>query len=179
MPSIKEFLEAMQSSWPLALTVLLGASGVMVGDYFNVPQLSSLPDWTIGAAYIVAAFSAAIVLVAALRGAIRAAYSPFRKHRAKQWQMRHVEGLSDLPPDEVYILLWAFVHGRQVVAVEFFDERVKALSAKGYLTLIPGNHHSNKVPYMIPDHIWAQLKKEDLPDHAREELLRGNPFSRW
>lgn len=114
-----------------------------------------------------------------LRGAISLLTLPVRRANAEKWRRAHVEGLSELPPEEGYILLWAVAQGRQVVALEYFDERVKALTAKRYLQLIPGNHHMNKVPHLIPDHIWKELKKEQIPAREREQLRASDPFSRW
>lgn len=150
MPSIKEFIEAMSASWPVALAILIGSGAVLVGDYYHLPQLAGVPGWLVGAAYVVAAFSGATIVVGLLRGLVALVTLPFRRMSAEKWRKKHVQGLSDLPPDEASILVWALANGRQVVVVEFFDDRIKALAAKGYLTMVSGNHRANQVPYRIP-----------------------------
>lgn len=179
MPSIKEFIEAMSASWPVALAIMVGSCAVLAGDYYDLPQLAGVPDWLVGAAYIVAAFSGATLAVGLLRWMIALATLPFRRMSAEKWRNEHVQGLSDLPPDEVGILVWALANGRQVVVVEFFDDRIKALAAKGYLTMVPGNHRTNQVPYRIPEHVWRALKNEEIPHDVRQELLNHSPFGRW
>lgn len=179
MPSLKDFIEAMSASWPVALTILIGTAAIIIGDAAELPQLAMMPNWVAGTAFIVAAFAAAILVVSAVRGAISLAMAPVRDRRQKQWMAKHLGGVDKLPPEEMHVLAWAVACRTQIISAPYFDARTKALTAKAYLQVVPGQHHTDNTPFKIPGHIWDEISKEVIPEDIAERLRAHSPFSRW
>lgn len=76
-------------------------------------------------------------------------------------------------------MIWAYANGTQVISAPYFDPRVKALAAKAYLSVVPGNHHTDNTPFMIPDHIWNYMKSSNTSEEDLAAYREGSPFSRW
>lgn len=169
MPSIKDFVEAMSTSWPVALTIFIGSAAALVGEAVGIAYLAALPSWIFGTAFLFAVFSGAIVIVAALQAFSAWVGRPFRRRRAEQWKANHVEQLNHLPPEEAHVLVWAVANNTQVFLARVSHERLEPLVAKGYLQMLPGHHSILKWPYRIPDHIWEALRKDadELPERSK------------
>ncbi|OAV52473.1 hypothetical protein A6U98_27135 [Rhizobium sp. WYCCWR10014] len=178
MPSLKDLMEFMGASWPIALGVLLASSGILYADNVASSYLASLPKWAPGAAFVAALFSGSVLIVSALKSLINLARKPFMRKRRLAWQAEHVAGLEDLPDSERYILAWAIANSTQVVAAPYFNAHVKGLITRGYLLTTPGSHSINETPLLIPDHIWKALK-EGLQGENLSALIGVRPFDRW
>jgi hypothetical protein len=178
MPSIKDFLEMMSTSWQVALGLLFASSGLLVADQYSVSYLASLPTFLPGAAFIIALCSGSVLLVATVRGLVRLIKKPFQRRRLIAMQSRHAEAVHDLSDAEKWILAWALANRTQVISANFFDATIKALIARDYLIVPPGPHRSDETPLRIPDHVWAVLKR-DLQNEDLSSLVGVNPFRRW
>lgn len=150
---------------------------MLVGESYQLRYLTVMPEWLLGAAFLVAVFSGAIVVVAILRFLISIPTSVLAKRRFAKWKQKHALGLHGLPPEELYILAWAAQCGTQVFLAPFNHERLEPLIAKRYVEIIGGQHSIVHWPYRIPDHIWERARQEvaNLPP---EQAQLENPF-RW
>lgn len=178
MPSLKDLMEFMGASWPIALGVLLASGGMLYADHLSLPYLASLPKWAPGAAFVAALFSGSVLIVAALKSIINMASEPFRKKRRLASQAEHIAGLNDLPDAERYILAWAIANSTQVIAAPYFNAHIKGLITRGYLITPPGSHSALETPLWIPDHIWQALK-EALRGEDLSKFVGARPFDRW
>lgn len=168
----------MSTSWQIALGLLLASLGILTADYFDLPYLTSLPSWLPGAAFIGAILSGSVLGVAIARTAIEMAAAPISLRRRLERQAKHVEGLGDISQPEQFLLAWAVANRTQVFSGDYFNEHVKALLARGYLSVPAGNHLTNKTPLRIPDYIWEALKN-DLRDQDLSQLVGLRPFDSW
>jgi hypothetical protein len=178
MPSIKDLLEMMSTSWPVALGLLFASSGILLADYFALSYLASLPKWLPGAAFIVAICSASVLAVSVARAVLEMACVPFARRRRLKRQAEHIAGIEDISEPEKWLLAWAIANQTQVFSGDFFNEHVKALMARGYIRVPAGPHLTDKTPLHIPDHIWAALK-ERLRGEDLSKLFGARPFDRW
>ncbi len=178
MPSIKDLIELMGTSWPISLGLLLASASMLLADHLGLPYLASLPAWAPGAAFTVAVFSGATLTVSIIKSTISLICRPFDRRRRRKRQANHVAALADLSNDEGYILAWAVANRTQVISAPYFNATVKALITKGYLLMPPGSHSPVETPFLIPDHIWEAIKA-DLRDANLGDLVGARPFDRW
>ena len=106
MPSIKEFVEALQAGWFPALVALIGCSVVVSGNWYAIPYLSNTPEWLITTAVIVGVFAFSIL-------AANIAYLPIlaitlikRRSARKAWKLKVKDLVDDAPNDERAILAY-------------------------------------------------------------------------
>lgn len=176
MPSLKDLLHAMSASWPVALAILLGALGTLVGYSLKLPFLAGLPSWVFGTAYIVCVCSAAILVVTCMRGFVSGAGRWMSRGNMKKAVQEHADGILSLPIEELHVLVWAAVNNRQVFLAPFNHERLEPLVAKSYLDKLSGTHSVLDWPYRIPDHVWKSLRAQVAEMPSRSEV--ADPFAR-
>lgn len=177
MPSLKDFIEAMSASWPVALAICLGSSVVLACKSLGVSYLASAPAWLFAATFFAAVLSGSVLAVSALRSAINWISHWRKRLRRERLEQRHVEKMSELPATEQAILLYALAQGTQVFAAPMNHRLVEPLIAKGYLCIVPGVHDMSEWPHIVPEHIWRALnrdrerllKKSELPDPFAED----------
>ncbi|NSL21745.1 hypothetical protein [Agrobacterium tumefaciens] len=172
MPSLKDLLELMNSSWPVAMVLLLAGAAILVGHESSITAhyFVALPTWTAGAAFIAVAFGGSMLSVTALRFLIDWASGPFRRRRNAKWKKDQLASLSDLSEPEKILLAWAFANRTRVFSAPYFHPVTKALTAKGLLMIPGGNHHTDKTPFEIPQYLWDFLK-EDLADDDLKQFV--------
>lgn len=175
MPSIKDFIEAMQTTWPVALGIFLGSAAILGADALGVSYVSGLPQWVLGTAFIVSALSASILIVAVIRGLVDLIAGPFRRRRMRERQKRHIDDIEKLPRDEQYVLFWAASNNTQVFLAEFNNRLLLPLISKQYIIVHTGTHHIHEWPHHIPDYIWDYLRAQYLA--AGSPMKLESPFS--
>lgn len=178
MPSIKDFIDMMSTSWPVALGLLLASSGVVLADIYSVAYIEALPSWLPGGAFVLGICSGSVLLVTIFRSALELAAAPFKRKKRNAIRAKHVEGLNNISDPEQWILAWAFANRTQVISADYFNETIKALITKGYLVVPAGQHLPNKMPLRVPDHIWEAISSE-LQNEDLSHLVGVRPFDRW
>lgn len=159
MPSLKDIIDAMNSSWPVALAICLSCLGVL-GAYSYYPEyIGGLPSSTKSVVFLGAIFSGSIVLVRIVQVILGMIAFPYRFWRRKRAQAQHVRQLWDLPNDERWVLAWAVASNKQVILANFTDARLAPLVSKDFLYRLPGNHSILDWPHKVPDHIWKELQR--------------------
>ncbi|WP_156921897.1 hypothetical protein [Azorhizobium doebereinerae] len=176
MPSLKDFIEAMGASWPVALAIVLGALGILAGDHYEIRYLQGLPSWALGTVFFVGAFALAVLTVGITRAAIRALLWPFRAISRWRYRRKKLAELYELPPEETHVLAWAVQQRSQVILAPLGDRRITPLVAKGFLHLVPGRYSVLDCPYKIPDFIWETIKNDRPADGSVPNPF--SPFSR-
>ncbi|WP_157813649.1 hypothetical protein [Sinorhizobium meliloti] len=174
---MKDLLEAMTASWPVALAVFLAGAGILGGYHFDMRYLTALPAWLPGAAFIATLCSASVLTVAIIRSALQLITRPFRRRAREKWQAQHIAALDDLPEPEAFLLAWAVANKTKVFSAPYFNPHTKALVAKGFLSIPPGNHRTDEMPFAVPDYIWDVLK-EQLQEADIGQLRGLRPFDR-
>ncbi|PZU80670.1 MAG: hypothetical protein DI528_22245 [Shinella sp.] len=176
--NIKDFIEAMNASWPVALAVLLGAFGLLASESYGYEYLADLPKWGRGVIFAVGVFSGAVVAVRLLQWIGYVVSLPHRRWQRKKRIARDLQRLAELPSQEQRILYWAAQNNRQVFHCEFNNPPTEALVAKGLVIMIGGAHSVLEWPYSIVDHVWEEVRK-DLNSRTDIPTI-GNPFeSHW
>jgi hypothetical protein len=176
MPSLKDFIEAMNASWPVALTVLAACCGLLISDALGLSYLAGLPLWVLSTTFIIAVFAAAVVVVRILQGLISAVTAPLRNRRWNAAVQAHLKRMAELPPEEGAILAWAVANKRQVFIANLNEPLLAPLVAKGFIERVSGHHSILEWPYRIPDHIWDELMRQWKKDPF--EANYPNPFVR-
>jgi hypothetical protein len=176
MPSLKDFMEAMQSSWPVALAITIAASALIAADSNELEYVAALPGWFLGAAFVVGVCSAAVLCVAMLRGVFRATRQVYWWIRSIGSRKRIAAQLQKLPHDEIHVLVWAKTHGKQVFTASFLEEKLVPLTKKGLVIRHGGQHSIVQWPYSIPNNVWDAI---DLAFTKEDPRSVPSPFGYW
>lgn len=78
MPSLKDFVSALQAGWFPALAALVGCSIIIAGDIYKLPYLSATPDFVLTSAVVASVFSFSILVA-------NVAYIPVAYIPVKVW----------------------------------------------------------------------------------------------
>jgi hypothetical protein len=180
MPSLKDFVDAMNASWPVALTIFMACAGILISDYAEFRYIAGLPPWVPSAAFIAAIFSGSVVIVRLLQATISAIEAPFRRRKWQATLQSHLAKLDELPQNEAAVLVWAIASRNQVIVANFNEPRLLPLVAKGYLDRLGGTHSILEWPFRIPDHVWDELMRQWKEEPFEVPQDMQNPFlSRW
>lgn len=174
MPTLKDLVEALSASWPVALAALLGTGGILLGEALGLRYLRTLPEWALGATFVAMVFAAAVLAVSALRGVITGVSAMSGRRKRTLAVAAHVARLDDLPQAEKEVLAYLTLKGTQVFLAQHGHHRLEPLVAKGYVKMLGGTHSILQWPYKIPDHIWAELPERVSTDVDRSRMV--NPF---
>lgn len=177
MPSLKDFMEAMQASWPVALTISLAALALLYADHLNLEYMEALPRWLMGVVFLAGVCAAAVLLVAMFRGTMALILGTIRSIRSIGAPQRIARRLQELPQEEVHVLVWAKAHGRQVFTASFTDKKLVPLVKKGLVIRHGGQHSILEWPYSIPSAVWQAIGMafSDL----EEPNSIPSPFGYW
>lgn len=176
MPSVRDIIDALNSSWPVAVAALVASVALLICDFYGVEYMKGLPSSTVSVAFVVAVASSAMLvaraaqaLIAGIRsiGSARARSEQFSEHARKLWE---------LPDGERYLLCWAIANKQQVFLASFTEARLQPLVAKGYVHRLPGSHSLLEWPYRIPEHIWGELMRDWQANPY--QINHPNPFER-
>lgn len=160
MPSVRDIIDALNSSWPVVLAVFVASIALLICDAYEVEYLKGLPASTTSIAFVVAITSSAL-LVARVAQALIAGLRRIGSARVRsERQLEHARKLWELPDGEKYLLCWAVANRQQVFLANFTEPRLQPLVAKGYLHRLPGSHSMLEWPFKIPEHIWAELMRD-------------------
>jgi hypothetical protein len=172
IPSLKEFIDAMSISWPIALAISIGSGIILVSnEYIHISYVQRLPEWFFTALFIIFIFSLSILIVSIIQTTFRG-INILHKNR-KHWAnlAKHVSQISELPDEEMQILMWAAKHKRKSFVESLHHPQLEPLIAKGFIRVVPGQHSIIDWPYIIPDHIWdaicliAERVPDEFPDY--------------
>lgn len=157
MPSLKDFVAALQAGWFPALAALVGCAIVIAGDWYQVPYLSSTPPFLLTAAVIVGVFAFS-VLAANIVYAPIAVWRSMKRARAKKTFKEKIEAeVFSSPPEELAILAYLVTTGRKAFAAEFNNRRLAPLVAKGLVIRQGGTHSILEWPFMVQEDVWQIL----------------------
>lgn len=176
MPSLKDFMEAMQAGWPVALTITIAAGAIISADMYKLEYVTTLPRWALGIAFVVGICSAAVLCVAMLRGILRALHRVYWWIRSIGSTQRIAARLHELPHDEIHVLVWAKSQGKQVFTASIIEQKLVALTAKGLVVRHGGRHSAAEWPYSIPQNVWDAI---DIAFTREDPRSVPSPFGRW
>lgn len=170
MPSIKEFVEALSASWPVALAALLGSSAIVLTKDWGI-----IPSWGISVAFVIGAFAGAVLIVLMIRS-IGSWIARWRGRRSwERMKEKQLIQLGSLSQAETLVAIWAAANRTQVFSAPYFHPAVQALRAKLLIEEIPGSHISDSVPFRFPDHVWEAITR-DYQGLPNGDVLRGQSF---
>jgi len=176
MPSLKDFVEALQAGWFPALAALVGCAIVITGDWLKLPYLDSTPEWLLTTAVVVGVFAFSVL-------AANIAYLPVLLFKRLERARRREKFLDtvratvrDAPADEITLLAYLVTTGRKAFAAEFNDRRLAPLVSKGIIKRLGGTHSMLEWPFMVQDDAWQYLleNKEQLTLHDADQM--PDPF---
>ncbi|QYO78476.1 hypothetical protein [Devosia salina] len=178
MPSLKDLIEFMTASSPVLAAVLISSLAILLAYHFELAVLTSLPTFVPGAAFITSVLTGSILMVSTIRGIANLFMKPFRRRQLAAAEQRDVDMLEDLPEPEAILLGWAAANNTQVFSAPYFNPYMKALVAKGLVIIPGGHHHSDDMPFYIPNHIWKAIRVEvkSAPPELTSQLREHRPF---
>jgi hypothetical protein len=157
MPSLKDFIDALQAGWFVALTIFVGSSIILAGDYWNIQYLNESPGWLITSAVVAGVFSFSVLIA-------NIAYIPvkiwqwFKKRSAKKNFNKEIYSMIERAPrEELFILFYLAKSGRRAFNAEFNDRRISPLVSKGIIIRMPGAHSVLEWPYVVRQEAWDIL----------------------
>lgn len=174
MPSLKDFVAALQAGWFPALAAFVGCSIIILGDHFEVPYLDATPDLILTLAVVVGVFSFSIL-------AANIAYIPItiwkalRRRKAKEeFRAKLLREIQAAPDQEKTILAYLVTSGRKAFTAELNDRRLAPLVSKGFLVKLGGTNNVLEWPYIVREEVWDFLVEHreqfhiEIPDDARD-----------
>jgi len=177
MPSLKDFVAALQAGWFPALAVLIGCGVVIAGDFYQIPYLENIPDWLVTVAVVVGVFAFSIL-------AANLAYAPVVLWRKIQRGLAQRERVSSLrrevlaaPPEEAWILAYLTTTGRKAFTAEFNDGHLAPLVSKGLVIRLGGTNNILKWPYIVQSDVWQFLLENKSQFHLPDAENMGDPFN--
>jgi len=183
MPSLKDFVSALQAGWFPALASLVGCSIIVLGDFFGVRYLNSSPEFLITAAVIVGIFSFSI-LVANIAYLPVVVWRVIRKRQAREaFKVIISQEIETAPYDERALLAYLVTSGRKAFVASFNDARLAPLVSKGFLLRLGGTHSVLEWPYVVREEVWDYLVEHREYYHADIQDNAPDPFNwrsrRW
>lgn len=169
MPSLKDFIEALQAGWFVALTILVGSLIIISGDYLGIDYLDRSPGWLITTSVVAGVFSFSVIIA-------NIAYIPVRvwrffkeKRFSKKLKEETLEMIENAPDQEYAILVYLAKSGRQAFNAEFTDRRLSPLVSKGLIRKLGGTHSSLEWPYMVRQEAW------DIMQERKDRIIMEMP----
>ncbi len=157
MPSIKEFVEALQAGWFTALVALIGCSVVVFGNWYAIPYLSNAPAWLVTTAVIVGVFASSILAANIVYLPILAIKWTKRRSASKAWKLKIKDLVDNAPNDEREILAYLVTTGRKAFAAKIDDRRLVPLLAKGLIVRPNGQQNVLAWPHLVQEDVWHYL----------------------
>lgn len=177
MPSLKDFIDALQAGWFPALAAFIGCSIVIAGDYYSIPYLANAPYWLTTIAAYVGVFSISILLA-------NLAYFPVRFWKRYQFEQSKAEFIASIveeivsaPHEEQSILAYIVTSGKKVFLAKYDDSRLAPLVAKGILQKLEGTHNVLEWPYRVQDDAWNYLLDQKEYFHFPKINEIEDPFN--
>ncbi|WP_414593353.1 hypothetical protein [Ancylobacter sp. G4_0304] len=157
MPSLKDFVAALQAGWFPALAALVGCGIILIGDYFKIRYLDTTPSGIITTAVVIATFSLSVLIanVAYLPAILWQRYRRQRHNKIRK--ERILREIESAPPQEKELLCYMVTSGRKAFVAEFGDRRLAPLVAKGLITRLGGTHNLLEWPYIVQEDTWEYL----------------------
>ena len=157
MPSLKEFVEALQAGWFPALAALVGCSIVVLGDWYSLPYISVSPRWVLTTAVVVGVFAFSIL-------AANAAYLPvyfWKSHARRRARLASLERMKkevdSVPLEEQAILQYLSTTGKKAFVAEMNHPLLAPLIAKGIIKILSGTHSILEWPHIVQDDVWEYM----------------------
>ena len=172
MPSLKEFVDALQAGWFPALAAFVGCSIIVAGDYFQLPYLDATPDLILTVAVVIGVFSFSI-LVANIVYLPMIFWKKFQRHKhRKEIRKKLVQAVETAPDEEKAILAYLVSSGRKAFTAEFDHKKLSPLVSKGIIMKLGGTNSELEWPYMVRQDVWDYLLENresysiEIPDNA-------------
>jgi len=166
LPSIKEFIEALQAGWFPALVALVGCSLLVAGHWYKLPYLEVFPDWVVTTAVVIGVFSFGIIVANIVYLPVVIWRMITRRRAKKQFKDWIQKEILAAPTAEVAILAYLLSSGRRAFAAEINDRRLTPLVTKGFLIRLGGTHSALEWPYLVQEDVWEFLQSN------REQFFR-------
>ena len=158
MPTIKEFVEALQAGWYPALVALLGCSILVAGNWYAVPYLANAPDWLTTTGVVVGVFAFSI-LIAKIFSLPMELVKWFRRRQARRdWRLKIEQLVQDASEPERSVLAYLITTGRQAFAAKVDNRRLVPLVAKGFILRLSGQHDLLAWPFLVQEDVWQHLR---------------------
>jgi Super-infection exclusion protein B len=159
LPSLKEFVEALQAGWFPALVAVLGCSLVLAGNWYDAPYLANMPSWLTTTVVIVGLFATSILLANLLYAPV-ALFNAARRWRVrKAWRSKIGKLVDEAPEGERAILAYLVTTGRRAFAAKLDNRALVPLLAKGIIQRVGGHHSVLEWPHIVQDDVWSYLSE--------------------
>ena len=173
MPSLKDFIAALQATWSAALVALIGCSIVVAGNWYKVPFFTDAPTSLTTTAAIVGSFAFSILAVNLVYSA-SLAYRGWWTGRVRKGQIR--EAVESCPDGEKEILAYLVTSGRQAFAAKWNDRRLIPLVTKGIVQRLDGNNDLLAWPFLVRKDVWSYLQENRHNFVCEDADIVPDPF---
>ncbi len=176
MPTLKDFVAALQAGWFPALASTVGCSIIVAGDYYDLPYLGSTPDWVVSIAVVVGVFSISVLIanIAYLPVVVWVAIK--RRIEAKKFRKVVTTEVENASQEEKRVLAYLVTAGRKAFQAEINNPMLAPLVSKGFLIKLPGTHSMLAWPYIVQDDVWKHLVANQDRYRAKLPPKGHDPF---
>jgi hypothetical protein len=177
MPSLKDFIAALQSGWFPALACIIGCTIIIAGDYYQIKYLDSVPEWIILTATLLWVFSFAI-LVANIAYIPVHLWKGMKRNKAKfEQSVSLINSVISAPPEERAVLAYLATTGRKAFIASLDDTKIIPLISKGLVRRDTGYHSVLEWPHIVDDTVWEYITSDKNNFYLSNAHNIPNPFS--
>jgi hypothetical protein len=176
MPTLKEFVDAMSVGWPIAMSVFVACTGLLVADYWQIVYFANAPAWILTVLFVVAVFSGSICATELVRLAARGIRRIWDKMQIEKIKKLQIARLNQLNDSETEILQYLYSMKTQHFPYELGEGRLVSLRQKGLITAASGTNDMMEWPHSVPDHVWNEMAKQHERFFVQRIERRPNPF---
>lgn len=156
MPSLKDFVAALQAGWFPALAALVGCSIIIAGDYFQVPYLDVTPSYLITTAVVIGVFSFGILVA-------NIVYLPvlgWRRIQLYRDGVRRrdnlIQRVKDAPQPEINMLGYLVSSNRRAFQTYTRHPVIGPMIAKELIHPL-GTGSALQLDYIVNESVWEYL----------------------
>lgn len=177
MPSLKDFVAALQAGWFPALVAFVGCFIIIMGDFLKIPYLASSPNILLTLAVVIGVFSFSILIANVVYLPVLAWQVLQRRNDLKRFRAQIVQEIESAPESEKAILAYLVTTGRKAFVAEFNSKQLSPLVSKGFIIKLGGTNHILEWPHMVQQDVWEYLVK--YKESFKAEIKEGSrdPFN--
>src|SRR5713226_3299828 len=152
MPSLKEFLDALTASWPVAAAATLGSALILYLHRIHAPYVEQMPEWATTTIVVVGIYGVFVWLIRILQGI--ASLIRRRRGRAMRSELIRHE-LNTLNREGAIILFDLVGRNQSSFQASMLNDTVSLLVARGLVNRAPGYFSRVAWPHTIDEDVWA------------------------
>lgn len=177
MPNLKEFVEALKAGWLPALAAAIGCGLILLGDWYQLPYLSSAPPFVTTTAAYIGVFALSVLLANSVRLPIHLYKWIERYLRRRKTKKKIITTVEELPEPELWILAYLISSKRKAFGANLLDKRLVPLIARGLIIRKNGQYNVLNWPHVVQNDVWNYLIENKEYYFVPDAELLPDPFA--